>query len=80
MSVYPKPLRTTRLLRTGRCADASPSIDFSWSGRMPDAPAIPIGTEIANFFIYLLGIMRGRSYDGGLSFLAKMQIDAEDGV
>ena len=40
----------------------------------------PTGMEIANFFAYPLGIMRRRSYDGGLSFSAKMQIDAEGGV
>jgi hypothetical protein len=36
--------------------------------------------EIANFSVFPLGIMRERPYDGGLSFSAKMQIDAEGGV
>ncbi|MGU7844114.1 hypothetical protein ACV22V_32245 [Burkholderia sp. AW33-5] len=40
---------------------------------------IPPAWKLRIFCIYLLGIMRGRPYDGGLSFLAKMQIDAEDG-
>jgi hypothetical protein len=38
------------------------------------------GMEIANFSVFPLGIMRERPYDGGLSFSAKMQIDAEGGV
>ncbi|MBR8006175.1 hypothetical protein, partial [Burkholderia vietnamiensis] len=36
--------------------------------------------KLRNFFVYLLGIPGRRSYDGGLSFSAKMQIAAEDGV
>jgi hypothetical protein len=36
--------------------------------------------EIADFFIYPLGIMSRRPYDGGLSSSAKMQIGAEGGV
>lgn len=32
------------------------------------------------FCIYPLGILLKRSYDGGLSFLAKIQVGAENGV
>jgi len=43
-------------------------------------PQFPSAWKLQIFCIYPLGIIRGRSYHGGLSFLAKMQIDAEDGV
>lgn len=36
--------------------------------------------KLPNFFVYPLGIPGRRSYDGGLSFSAKIQIAAEDGV
>lgn len=36
--------------------------------------------NLPKFCVYPLGIMRKRSYDGGLSFLAQMQIGVEDGV
>ncbi|WP_321865087.1 hypothetical protein [Burkholderia cenocepacia] len=36
--------------------------------------------NLPKFCVYPLGIVRKRSYDGGLSFLAQMQIGVEGGV
>lgn len=46
----------------------------------PDASQIHPAWKLRIFFIYPLGIMSGRPYDGGLSFSAKMRIEAEGGV
>lgn len=40
----------------------------------------PPGMKFAEICVYPLGIVRKRSYDGGLSFLAQMQIGAKGGV
>lgn len=74
------PLRRSPLSRAWRCADASPLINFTRSGLASEALQIPPAWKLRIFCVYPLGIICGRSYHGDLSFLAKMQIDAEDGV
>nr|WP_141661777.1 hypothetical protein [Burkholderia ambifaria] len=60
--------------------DASPANQLRPVRALGGGLADPSGMKFAIFFIYPLGIMRERPYDGGLSFSAKMQIDVEGGV
>lgn len=61
----------------GRFVQESPSNLSRTTGASP--PGRP-GTKFAEILCLPLGIARKRPYDGGLSFLAQMQIGVEDGV
>ena len=71
--------RRSRLSRVWRGADMSPLIKLP-PGLASEALQIHPAWKLQIFCVYPLGIMRERSYHGGLSFSAKMQIEAEDGV
>lgn len=81
--VYRQPLQRRRPSLPGGTSGRVPAFlitNFTRPEPSADAPQIPPAWKLRIFFIYPLGIMSGRPYDGGLSFSAKMQIEAEGGV
>jgi len=55
------------------------AVDSIFAIPAAESPTLP-ARNLRKFCIYPLGIVHERSYDGGLSFLAQMQISAKGGV